>query len=156
MTQSCAVTKNPNTENHNWLDELFLRFTAIYRGKWTYSLQDERMLELTRYEWLEALKGFDEKIIQETVTDVKKIYKDVPSISEFYEIAKAKEKARAAHREFEEREIAKRKELQLEQKRDPAKTEAARQALRDLCKKLSVGGRGLRKDDGRYTDSDVR
>src|SRR5882724_10956169 len=86
LTQSCAVTKNPNTENHNWLDELFLRFTAIYRGKWTYSLQDERMLELTRFEWFEALKGFDEKIIQETVTDVKKIYKDVPSISEFYEI----------------------------------------------------------------------
>ncbi len=108
------------------------------------------MLELTRFEWFDALKCFDEKIIQETITDVKKIYKDVPSICEFYEIAKAKKKIRASHCEIEKREITKRKELQLEQKREPAKTEAARQALKDLCKKLSVGGRGLRKEDGRH------
>lgn len=114
------------------------------------------MLELTRQEWFETLKDFDEKIIQETTKHVKKIYKDVPSISEFYEIAKSKEKARAAHCEHEAREAEKRKEHFLnEQKRDPAKKEAARQIIKDICKKLSVGRSVLREDDGRYYYSDV-
>jgi hypothetical protein len=134
---SCAKDK---IQFPDWLDELFLRFTAIYRGKWTYGLQDERMLVLTQYEWFEALKGFDEQLIMEVTTDVKKIYKDVPAISEFVEIAKSKEKLRTSIKTMEERERNCSPEKILNHKVDPQLVEDAKESIRRLCKKMSRAG----------------
>lgn len=120
----------------DWLDELFLRFTAIYRGKWTYSLEDERMLELTRFEWHEKLKKYDAEIIREATSEAAGTYKDVPSIAEFLEIAKIKMRRRTERYEAEKRERI----PKLERKADSKIALDARENIRELVKKMKRGG----------------
>jgi hypothetical protein len=90
------------------------------------------MLELTRFEWWETLKEFDREIIMETVTDVKKLAGEFPSIQKFYEIAAAKKKARKAIEEMERR--ARENATQIEYKGNPALAEKAREEIRRLCR----------------------
>lgn len=84
------------TSYPDWLDALFLRFTAIYQGKWTYAIQDPRVFALTQFEWWETLREFEPKVIMETVSamkrgDNRRNRDDFPSIQQFYEVAKAKQ-----------------------------------------------------------------
>jgi hypothetical protein len=126
------------------MNELFLRFTVIYEGKWTHSIQDPRMLELKKAEWYETLKEFDAEIIAETINDVKKIpleqdRDDYPSVRKFYAIAASKAKSRKARREMEarERQQAEGRILQAPIG-DPKAAERAREEIRRLCRLKSI------------------
>lgn len=121
-----------------WLDELFLRFAVIYDGRWTYSIQDPRMLELKKAEWFETLQDFDAEIIKETVTDVKKMPGEFPSLHKFYEVATSKAKFKKARKEMEEREREKNSGKLLDHKVDSEAAREAREAIRKLCKIKTV------------------
>lgn len=93
--QSCelSIAAQENTtqiELPNWIDKLFLRFTAIYRSKWTADLICDELILTAKFEWAQALKKFDETVIMDTIEHCKVTYPFPPSISEFVSIAKDK------------------------------------------------------------------
>jgi len=109
-------------------------------------IQDPRMLEVTKAEWFETLEIFDCDVIKETVTDVKKLAGEFPSIQKFYEIASSKAKYRKAEMEARERKESERKILEF--KGDPEAAEKARDEIRKLCslKSVNVERRSLNED----------
>lgn len=66
------------------------------------------MLELKKAEWFDSLKEFDSDIIRETISDVKRTYKEegidgFPNMLKFYSTAKTKAKIRNENEKMEKR-----------------------------------------------------
>jgi poly-D-alanine transfer protein DltD len=116
-----------------WLDKLFLRFTVIYKGKWTSGLEDDRILTLSKHEWFERLKKLDEEIIEETINAISEKYDWPPAISEFLQTAQAIERVKKTERDYAERQRQDR--IEKLEKREPS--EAVRKEIADMIKRLS-------------------
>ncbi len=122
----------------NLVNKLLLRFMGAYPGsRFAYALQDEKTLALTRHEWIDSLKdySFDENALMAAFHDAKVIHKDVPSIAEFIELAKAKSKLFKEKSEMERREQS----IKIESSFDPLKeqeAEKARQQIREMIVKM--------------------
>lgn len=75
-----------NLDNIGWLNNLFLRFGAIYGGLWSHDVASESGLLLKRLEWYGALAGFRHDVINSAINLTRTHFDKPPSIKEFVDL----------------------------------------------------------------------
>ena len=72
-----------------FIETLFLRFSAIYGHVWRSIYKNENYLLLTKKEWGSALKGYDVRVIRESLLACREKAVYPPSLPQFIEYCQA-------------------------------------------------------------------
>ena len=94
-----ADSKNPQkqtsstsaiTEKHSKrIDQLFLRFAAMYGHVWKSLYKSDEFLAFTKLEWLNALIRFDDEVITKALAHSQHHWAYPPTLPQFIECCKA-------------------------------------------------------------------
>ncbi|HAU3625212.1 TPA: hypothetical protein F7146_10395 [Legionella pneumophila] len=67
------------------MDTLFMRFAAIYGYLWVSTYSNTNFLEVSKREWSEGLKEFDNQVLKLALEQIKKKLAVPPCLPIFYE-----------------------------------------------------------------------
>ena len=71
------------------VDQLFLRFAAIYGHMWKSLYKSDEFLAYTKQEWMDSLEKFDSNILDKALLHCKEKESYPPSLPLFVEICKS-------------------------------------------------------------------
>lgn len=72
-------------EREKVIARLFLKLSAIYGNGWRNLYRTNEFIAFSQKQWLEALDGFDEPLLDQALNICREYYKFVPNIPEFVE-----------------------------------------------------------------------
>lgn len=72
----------------SWVDNLFFRFSLIYKGFWTHNLKSDADILANQIEWYFPLQHFAGDVIGRAIDQCKVIYDQPPSIKQFVELCR--------------------------------------------------------------------
>lgn len=70
------------------MDNLFLRFTIIYKGLWTQNIKSDVDALANQIEWYLSLQYFNAEIVSRAIEICKTTYDQPPSIKQFVELCR--------------------------------------------------------------------
>lgn len=71
-----------------WLDNLFFRFSVIYKGLWTQNMRTDTDILANQIEWYFPLQHFLPDAISKAIDQCKLIYDQPPTIKQFVELCR--------------------------------------------------------------------
>lgn len=75
------------------METLFIRFAAIYGYLWVTTYGNPEFLEVSKREWSESLKGFDNQVLKIALGQIKKTQLFPPTLPLFTECCKSIKKS---------------------------------------------------------------
>ena len=87
LNHELQLISNPKTYNHTEhvarIENLFVRLSGIYGGKWIKQYNNDKYLASAKNEWLNALKDFSDKAVSRSVDYCLSEKKTPPTLPEF-------------------------------------------------------------------------
>ena len=98
-----AMSSNltPANQTLKKIDNVFLRFSAIYGHVWQSQYRDKDYIQFAKKEWANVLKSFDTEIINQTIDFCIKQIDLPPTLAQFYRLCKQTLSAKHEHPQLE-------------------------------------------------------
>ena len=94
------VTESSSDESQQIIHRLFLKLAATYGNTWRNLFKSQDFLQFSKREWLDALSGYEEKVLYQAVVFCRENNPYPPTIPEFIECCKkVNKKSTFFHRE---------------------------------------------------------
>ena len=90
-THSTQGETKKTSEFPKWVHDLFLRFSLIYGGIWSYGLRSDAEVMAKKTEWYLSLQRYSAPVVANAIERVKLQFDQPPSIKQFYDLCQVEE-----------------------------------------------------------------